>query len=103
MQNAALWGETLRLLVEMAATAAFALSGILAGARQRLDAVGLDLFAATGAHQALLQDLPALVAVLMGLFTGVAGGVLRDVVCNEIPTAFATTGPARPAPSWAAG
>ncbi len=155
MQNVTLWGETLRLLVELAATVAFALSGILAGARQRLDAVGvvvvaflaafgggtlrdlllderpffwvrhvellwgvlvlsvlamlflrtrhfqvteramqwpdalgLGLFAATGAHQALLLEMPALVAVLMGIVTGVAGGVLRDVVCNQIPSAF---------------
>ncbi len=155
MPNVQLWGETLRLLVEIAATAAFALSGILEGARKRLDAVGvcvvgflaafgggtlrdllldqrpffwvrhvellwavlglcvlamfflrsrhfaptekaiqwpdalgLGLFAATGVHQSLMLELPALVAVLMGLITGVFGGVLRDVVCNEIPTAF---------------
>ena len=155
MQNVQFWGETLRLLVELAATAAFALSGILMGARMRLDAVGvavvgflaafgggtlrdllldqrpffwvrhvemlwgvlalcvlamlflrgrhmklteraiqwpdalgLGLFTASGVHQALLLDMPALVAVLMGLITGVFGGVLRDVVCNEIPTAF---------------
>jgi uncharacterized membrane protein YeiH len=36
----------------------------------------------------LQSGLPALVAVLMGLITGVFGGVLRDIVCNEIPTAF---------------
>lgn len=57
-------------------------------AMQWPDALGLGLFAATGVHQALLLELPALVAVLMGLITGVFGGVLRDVVCNEIPTAF---------------
>jgi len=28
------------------------------------------------------------VAVLMGMITAVFGGVLRDIVCNEIPTAF---------------
>ena len=155
MHNVQFWGETLRLLVELAGTAAFALAGIMEGARKRLDAVGvcvvgfltafgggtlrdllldqrpffwvrhvemlwgvlalcvlamlflrvrhfaltekaiqwpdalgLGLFAATGVHQALLLELPALVAVLMGLITGVFGGVLRDVVCNEIPTAF---------------
>ena len=155
MQNVQFWGETLRLLVELAATAAFALAGIMEAARKRLDAVGvcvvgfltafgggtlrdllldqrpffwvrhvemlwgvlalcvlamlflrhrhfdlteraiqwpdalgLGLFAATGVHQALLLELPALDAVLMGLITGVFGGVLRDVVCNEIPTAF---------------
>jgi uncharacterized membrane protein YeiH len=155
MHNVQFWGETLRLLVELAATAAFALAGIMEGARKRLDAVGvcvvgfltafgggtlrdllldqrpffwvrhvevlwgvlalcvlamlflrhrhfeltekaiqwpdalgLGLFAATGVHQALLLEMPAVVAVLMGLITGVFGGVLRDVVCNQIPTAF---------------
>jgi uncharacterized membrane protein YeiH len=149
------WGETLRLLVELAGTAAFALSGVLEGARKRLDAVGvcvvgflaafgggtlrdllldqrpffwvrhvdmlwgvlalcilamlflrhkhfepteraiqwpdalgLGLFTAVGVHQALDTQLPALVAVLMGVITGVFGGVLRDIVCNEIPSAF---------------
>jgi len=155
LQNVQFWGETLRLLVELSATAAFALSGVLEGARKRLDAVGvcvvgflaafgggtlrdllldqrpffwvrhvemlwgvlalcvlamlflrarhfapteramqwpdalgLGLFTATGVHQALLLDMPALVDVLMCLITGVFGGVLRDVVCNQIPTAF---------------
>lgn len=57
-------------------------------AMQWPDAIGLGLFTATGVHQALLAHLPALVAVLMGLITGVFGGVLRDLVCNQIPTAF---------------
>jgi uncharacterized membrane protein YeiH len=52
------------------------------------DALGLGLFTAVGVHQALDNQMPALVAVLMGLVTGVFGGVLRDIVCNEIPSAF---------------
>ena len=52
------------------------------------DALGLGLFTATGVHLALDVQMPMLVAVLMGLISGVFGGVLRDVVCNEIPTAF---------------
>ncbi len=155
MNQVPIWGETLRLLVELLATAAFALAGIMEAARKRLDAVGvcvvgfltafgggtlrdllldqrpffwvrhvevlwgvlalcvlamtflrhrhfeltekaiqwpdalgLGLFAATGVHQALALDMPAVVAVLMGVITGVFGGVLRDVVCNQIPTAF---------------
>lgn len=149
------WGETLRLMVELAGTAAFAVSGVLEGARKKLDAVGvcvvafltafgggtlrdllldrrpffwvahvellwgvmalcvlamlflrehhfevtekaiqwpdalgLGLFTATGVHLALDAQMPMLVAVLMGLITGVFGGVLRDMVCNEVPTAF---------------
>ena len=34
------------------------------------------------------MGLPPVVAVLMGVLTGVFGGVLRDVVCNAIPSAF---------------
>lgn len=149
------WGDSLRLLVELLATAAFALSGLMEAARKRLDAVGvsvvaflaafgggtlrdllldqrpffwvqhteilwgllalcvlamgfmrqrhfevtektilwpdalgLGLFTATGVHQALQSLMPPVVAVLMGLITGVFGGVLRDMVCNEIPKAF---------------
>lgn len=52
------------------------------------DALGLGLFAAVGVDVASAADMPALVAVLMGVVTPVFGGVLRDIVCNEIPTAF---------------
>lgn len=52
------------------------------------DAIGLGLFAAVGVDMASAAQLPALVAVMMGVITGVFGGVLRDVLCNEIPQAF---------------
>jgi uncharacterized membrane protein YeiH len=52
------------------------------------DALGLGLFSAGGTQLALAQGLPAIVAVLMGVVTAVFGGVLRDIVCNEIPSAF---------------
>ena len=52
------------------------------------DALGLGLFAATGTQIAAADGLPAIVAVLMGVMTAVFGGVLRDVLCNEVPRAF---------------
>jgi uncharacterized membrane protein YeiH len=52
------------------------------------DALGLGLFAGSGTLIALDAALPPLVAVLMGVITASFGGVLRDIVCNEIPTAF---------------
>lgn len=52
------------------------------------DAMGLGLFSASGAQISLSMDMPAIVAVLMGVITAVFGGVLRDIVCNEIPSAF---------------
>ncbi len=49
------------------------------------DAAGLALFAVLGAEIALLAGSPPWAAVLLGVVTASFGGVLRDVVCNEIP------------------
>jgi uncharacterized membrane protein YeiH len=57
-------------------------------AMQWPDALGLGLFSASGTQLALGQELPGIVAVLMGVITATFGGVLRDIVCNEIPTAL---------------
>lgn len=57
-------------------------------AMQWPDALGLGLFSASGTQLALVQGLPGIVAVLMGVVTATFGGVLRDIVCNEIPTAL---------------
>jgi uncharacterized membrane protein YeiH len=59
-----------------------------ARAMQWPDAAGLGLFTASGTQIALDSGSPAIVAVLMGVVTAVFGGVLRDIVCNEIPSAF---------------
>jgi len=52
------------------------------------DALGLGLFTAAGVGPALEAGMPLFIAALMGVVTGVFGGVLRDVICNEIPTVF---------------
>ena len=57
-------------------------------AMQWPDALGLGLFTAGGTQIALDAGMPAIVAVILGMVTAVFGGVLRDVVCNEIPRAF---------------
>ncbi|WP_111413504.1 trimeric intracellular cation channel family protein [Billgrantia lactosivorans] len=49
------------------------------------DAFGLALFTVIGAHKALQLEAPGVVAVLMGLLTGVAGGMLRDVLARRVP------------------
>lgn len=149
------WGSTLLPSIELLATLAFALSGIMAAARKRMDVVGvcvvgflaafgggtlrdilldqrpffwveneivlwavlalsifsitfmrqrhfqltektlqwpdtlgLGLFTASGVAQSMALDMPPTVAVLMGMITGIFGGVLRDIVCNEIPVSF---------------
>ena len=57
-------------------------------AMQWPDALGLGLFTASGTQIALDAGMPSVVAVVLGLITAVFGGVLRDIVCNEIPSAF---------------
>ena len=52
------------------------------------DALGLGLFATLGTQIALIQHMDPIVAVLMGVFTAVFGGILRDIFCNEVPKAF---------------
>src|SRR5215472_16853105 len=52
------------------------------------DALGLGLFSVTGATYALEAHTSFIVASILGVITGVFGGVLRDVICNEIPTVF---------------
>jgi len=52
------------------------------------DALGLGFFSILGATYALQMDLSLLVASLMGVVTGVFGGILRDVLCNKIPNVF---------------
>jgi uncharacterized membrane protein YeiH len=52
------------------------------------DALGLGIFAAGGTQIALAAGVTPIIAVVMGVITPVFGGVLRDVVVNEIPRAF---------------
>ncbi|PCC98197.1 trimeric intracellular cation channel family protein [Halopseudomonas pelagia] len=52
------------------------------------DAFGLAVFTVIGTQVALQHDVPVSAAVIMGVMTGVAGGVMRDVICNEIPLIF---------------
>jgi uncharacterized membrane protein YeiH len=49
------------------------------------DAFGLALFAVLGTEKALSLGVPIPVAIVMGTITGVAGGMIRDVLCNVIP------------------
>jgi len=52
------------------------------------DAVGMALYAVLGAEIALLSGAQPWAAVLLGVVTASFGGVLRDVVCDEIPLLF---------------
>jgi len=52
------------------------------------DAIGLGIFSILGATYTLQLQLSPIVAILMGVVTGIFGGVLRDVLSNRIPIVF---------------
>jgi uncharacterized membrane protein YeiH len=58
---------------------------------QVADALGLALFAIVGAQVAETAGVPPLIVIVMGILTGVAGGVLRDILANEVPLLFRPT------------
>ncbi len=50
-----------------------------------LDAAGLGLFAVAGTQKALAFGINPFVSALLGMLTGIGGGVVRDLLVNEIP------------------
>ena len=50
-----------------------------------LDAAGLGLFAVAGTLKALDADVSALGAIMIGILTGIGGGLARDLLTGEIP------------------
>jgi uncharacterized membrane protein YeiH len=54
------------------------------------DAAGLALFAVAGASKALAYHAGPVPATLLGMLTGIGGGMVRDVLVREIPTVLRT-------------
>lgn len=54
-----------------------------------LDALGLVVFTVIGCSVAMEMGQPALIVIVAGMITGVVGGVLRDILCNDVPLLFA--------------
>lgn len=55
-----------------------------------LDAIGLVAFSVIGCNIALAMNLPFIIVIASGMITGCVGGVLRDVLCADIPLLFRT-------------
>src|SRR3954468_5369082 len=54
------------------------------------DAAGLGLFAVAGTQKALAAGINPFVSALLGMLTGIGGGVIRDLLVNEIPVVLRT-------------
>ena len=55
---------------------------------QLFDALGLAFFVIMGTQKALDHGTSGFVAIMMGTMSGVCGGMIRDVLCREIPLVF---------------
>lgn len=53
-----------------------------------LDAMGLIAFSLIGCSVALRMNYPIIVVIMSGMITGICGGILRDVLCNQVPVVF---------------
>lgn len=50
-----------------------------------LDALGLSVFVIIGTQKVLTYGLSSGAAIISGMLTGICGGMLRDILCNDIP------------------
>lgn len=53
-----------------------------------LDGLGLVAFTLIGCAIAKSLNLPYLITLISGMLTGVSGGILRDILCNQVPLIF---------------
>jgi uncharacterized membrane protein YeiH len=53
-----------------------------------LDSMGLVAFSLIGSSIALEMNYPVAIVIMSGMLTGISGGVIRDVLCNQVPVVF---------------
>ena len=52
------------------------------------DAIGLGLFVVVGIQRSIAAGFPFWVTIIMGMITGSVGGIIRDILINELPLIF---------------
>ncbi|MDC8003535.1 trimeric intracellular cation channel family protein [Aureisphaera galaxeae] len=52
------------------------------------DTIGIALYTVIGVEKGIAADLPPLVCIALGTMSACFGGVIRDILCNEIPIIF---------------
>ena len=73
------------MLAVLAVIGAYPLVVRLAYPVRLFDGIGMGFFAVAGAHKALSYGHGAETAILLGMFTAVGGGMMRDILLNRIP------------------
>ena len=75
-------------LVDFGVGAAHPAGGELVTQPLLSDAMGLVAFSLIGCEVALKMDYATPVVIMAGMITGIFGGILRDVLCNQVPVVF---------------
>lgn len=52
------------------------------------DTIGIGVFTIIGIEKSLAMEIHPFLSIIMGLFSAVMGGVIRDTLCNDIPLIF---------------
>lgn len=52
------------------------------------DTIGLGIFTIIGVETGIQNNLDPIISIALGVMTGTFGGVIRDILCNEIPVIF---------------
>jgi uncharacterized membrane protein YeiH len=55
-----------------------------------LDALGLVVFTVIGCNVAIEMGQTPIIVIVAGMITGIAGGIMRDVLCNDVPLVFSS-------------
>lgn len=89
----AFWVKDINYILIITAAVAFTIifKKTVAKLRKTLflfDTMGLGVFTYIGLEKALLFDISPVIGIVMGTFTAVLGGAIRDTLCNEVPLIF---------------
>jgi uncharacterized membrane protein YeiH len=79
------------LVITLGVIATFLFKGMIMQLKRTLflfDTIGIGVFTIIGIEKAISLSIHPALAVIMGLFTAVMGGVTRDTLCNDIPLIF---------------
>ena len=52
------------------------------------DSIGISVFTIIGVQKTMALEMPILIVIIFGVITATFGGVIRDILCNEIPLIF---------------
>ncbi|MAN58507.1 MAG: hypothetical protein CMC08_01575 [Flavobacteriaceae bacterium] len=87
------WMRNLTFVYVIAASAVFAIIfrkklGYVRKSLFLFDTIGIALYTVVGVEKGIAAGLPPLICIALGTMTACFGGVIRDILCNEIPIIF---------------